>query len=78
MKAVKCWIEPEWDDDEVWGHQWKRTWYRDRSDILPAIAVPLDLLERLLCVVADMEVTDDERDHLQRLCREMREEVGNG
>lgn len=71
--AVKCWIIIGDGDgaDDVEFSPWE-------DEDIPAIAVPLDLLERLLCVVADMEVTDEERDHLERLCREMREEVGNG
>lgn len=69
-RAVKCWIADGWALD----------WEVGRPDMgdVPAIMVPLDLMERLLCVVADMEVTDEERDHLERLCREMREEVGHG
>lgn len=67
-RAVKCWID-----------QWGWAWAVNRHDrSAPAVAVPLDLMARLLCVVADMEVTDAERADLERLCREMREEVGHG
>ena len=66
--AVKCWIADGYALD----------WEVGRPDMgdTPAIMVPLPLAERLLCVVADIEVTDEEREHLERLCREMREEVG--
>lgn len=67
-RAVKCWIDP---DGFV-------VQFLSQDEDTPAVAVPLDLMERLLCVVADMEVTDDERADLERLCREMREEVGDG
>lgn len=71
--AVKCWI------DTLYGLVYTTSPRPGIDDSeIPAIAVPLDLMERLLCVVDDIEVTDDERAGLERLCREMREEVGNG
>jgi hypothetical protein len=72
-EPVKCWTDQ-------WGNPW--TFRRYDRDCRPAIAVPLDLLARLLDDADAGEegwggasTTPAERDQLRTMIREMRQEA---